>query len=529
MRQIAPIVLAAVLVVPQVVRTAWGQTMPPVSADDLPRLPQSPTERNEDLLLRNPPPALAGPVDPNSYLVGPGDVLQLQFWGPVTRSSMLTVGPEGFVLLPGSGSVDVQGKTLATVRDEVLARLRGQFSGVRMDFRLSRPRNFRIYVTGQVRSTAPLTVTGANRVHDVLTAAILEDNASLRNIEIRHTDGSHDTADLGLFVRTGDMSANPWLRDGDVINVPVATDFIWAQGAVARPGRFELGPRDSLLTLFRIAGDPIPAADAHRALLIRFRKPFEAESLWFGLEEVYERRTNPELRDGDRLYVYYIPQYHRQDEAAISGEIARPGAYPIVEGRHRLTDLVSAAGGFLGTADLATIRVFHTTRAAETDPELERLIKLSRDQMTDTEYQILRAKLAARREDFRVDWFRLKQAPELDILLRGGDVVRVDPLVTSVRVEGEVRRPGIVEFEPRRTVKEYVRLAGGYSGRAARGKVRITRAITGQSLPAGDVPAVAPGDLIWVPERPDMTVWQHVQILITVAAQVATVIIAVRR
>ncbi|MEK7330794.1 MAG: SLBB domain-containing protein, partial [Candidatus Eisenbacteria bacterium] len=350
-----------------------------------------------------------------------------------------------------------------------------------------------------------------------------------RRIEIKHTDGSHEFADLDLFLRTGNALLNPWLRDGDIINVPVATEFIWAQGAVARPGRFELGPRDSLLTLFRLAGDPVPSADANHALLIRWRHPFEAESLWFGLGEVYERTTNPELRDGDRLYVYYIPKYHLQNEARIVGEIARPGVYPIVEGRHRLSDLVSAAGSFLGTADLATIRVFHSTRAAGGDPELARLIKLSRAEMTDTEYEILRAKLAARREDFRVDWFRLQQAPELDILLRGGDVVRVDPLITSVRVEGEVRRPGIIEFEPRRTIREYISLAGGYSERAARGKVRVTRSVTGQSLRARDVQAVAPGDLIWVPERPDVTVWQHLKTLITVAAQVATLIIVVRR
>ena len=49
-----------------------------------------------------------------------------------------------------------------------------------------------------------------------------------------------------------------------------------------------------------------------------------------------------------------------------------------------------------------------------------------------------RAKLAAHREDFRVDWARLRKSPELDILLRWGDAVRVDPLVSSVRVEGEV-------------------------------------------------------------------------------------------
>jgi protein involved in polysaccharide export with SLBB domain len=476
----------------------------------------------------NPDLPLAGPVDPATYVLGPGDVLQLQMWGRLSRSAMLTVGPEGYVLAPGSGSMNVKGRTLAAVRDEVLGRLRAQFSGVSMDFRLARPRSFRIYLTGQVRNPSPVPATGASRVNDVLTPGILLEDGSRRRIEVRHVDGSVELADLEMFLRTGNASVNPLLRDGDIIYVPVATEFVWAQGAIARPGSFELGPHDSLLTLFHLAGEPVPSADANRALLIRWRQPFEAESLWFGLGDVYEGKANPELREGDRLYVYHLPKYHQQQEATIAGEIARPGVYPISEGRHRISDLVTAAGGFLGNADLAAIRIFHSTRASDTDPEFERLIKLSRDQLTDTEYEILRAKLAAHREDFRVDWFRLRQAPELDILLRGGDVVRVDPLITSVRVDGEVRRPGIVEFEARRTVQGYVALAGGYSERAARGRIRITRSVTGQSLRARDVPAIAPGDLIWVPERSDVSLWEHLQTLITVAAQVATLVIVVR-
>jgi hypothetical protein len=35
--------------------------------------------------------------------------------------------------------------------------------------------------------------------------------------------------------------------------------------------------------------------------------------------------------------------------------------------------------------------------------------------------------------------------------------------------------------------------------------------------------------MIWVPEKPEVTLWQNLQIVIAVAAQVATVIIAVRR
>jgi protein involved in polysaccharide export with SLBB domain len=240
--------------------------------------------------------------------------------------------------------------------------------------------------------------------------------------------------------------------------------------------------------------------------------------------------SNPVLRDGDRVYVSYVPGYHALEQASISGEVASPGVYPLRTGQTRLSELVASAGGFLPRADLTTIRVYRNTpTTSETDVEFERLSRLSRSEMTSSEYEVLRTKLAGRREDFRVDWKRLRESPELDLILRDRDIVRVDPLIASVRVEGEVRRPGIVQYDDRRSIHDYVQLAGGYSERAARGKVRITRAVTGQTLRASDVREVAPGDLIWVPERADVSVWQHLATLVGVAAQVATLVIAIRQ
>jgi polysaccharide biosynthesis/export protein len=372
-------------------------------------------------------------------------------------------------------------------------------------------------------------IAATSRLSEALPAAALLDGASRRNVELRRRDGTRVIGDLELFNRTGRATLNPFLQDGDVLNVPAALEFVDVHGAVARPGRFELGPADSLRTLLDLSGGPLPAAQADRCLLVRWRTPAQAESLWFALADVYSGVTNPPLRDGDHAFIFFTSRFHALEQAAIYGEVENPGAYPLVTGQSRLSHLVRAASGFLPRADLSTIRVLRAARSTEADPEFERLIRLSRTDMTDTEYEILRAKLAARREDYRVDWFRLEQAPELDILLRDADVVRVDPLIASVRVEGEVLRPGIVDFEPRRSVSAYIKLAGGYSNRAAGSKVRITRSVTGQSLRAKDVQEVAPGDLIWVPERADVTIWGHLKTLVTVAAQVATIVIAVRR
>jgi len=473
---------------------------------------------------------LSGPIDPDVYRVGPGDVMVLQLWGKVSRSMLLEVGPEGTILLPGAGTYSVAGATLSEVRHEVLTRMGHEFRGVNMDLRLVKPRTFRIYMTGEVKQAGPTAITAGSRVTDALLSGALQDDASRRRIEVLHTDGQREIADLDLFRLTGATSANPWLRDGDVINVPVMTDYLYADGAVARPGRYELGPTDSLLTLFRLAGDPAPAADAERALLVRWRQPFQAESLWFRLDQVYSRQVNPPLREGDRLYVYYIPQYHLQHEATILGEVARPGVYPILEGRHRISDLVAAAGGFLPAADLSAIRVQRRgANAGEHDPELERLLRLSRRDLTASEYEVLRAKLANQREDYRVDWARLlANKDQLDLLLRDGDVVRVERLVSSIRVDGEVARPGIVQYVKGLSVDDYVRQAGGFTTRAWQSKIRVSRAVTGQTLPAQNVPHLDPGDLIWIPEKPDKTLWDNASALLTALAQLATVVIAVR-
>ena len=472
---------------------------------------------------------LAGAIDPKEYTVGPGDVMLLLLWGKVSRTMTLEVGPEGVILLPGAGTFRVDGMKLSDVQAQVIERMKREFRGVNMDLRLIRPRQFRVYLTGQVRHTGPQAVRGGSRVTDVLTPSMLQENGSRRRIEVLHKDGAREIADLDLFDRTGITSANPYVRDGDVLNIPVLTDYLYADGAVARPGRYELGPNDSLLTLFRLAGDPLPSADAERALLIRWRQPFQPESLWFRLAEVYSRSNNPVLREGDRLYVYYIPQYHMQHEASILGEVARPGVYPILEGRHKLSDLVSSAGGFLPGADLSGIRVQRrTTSSGERDQELDRMLRLSRNEMTPSEYATLQTKLANLKEEYRVDWNRLMAAKDdLDLLLRDGDIVRVERLVSSVRIDGEVNRPGLLQFEQGRTVDDYVRQAGGYTNRAWKDKVRVSRSVTGQTLYARNVKTLDPGDLVWVPEKPERDLGRNIAAVLIALAQVATIVIAI--
>lgn len=476
------------------------------------------------------PLVLAGAIDPATYRLGPGDELELQIRGQVTRTYSLIVGPEGALLLPQSGLVEVNGLTLEAARRKILAQLRRDYRDVSMELTLSRPRLFRVTLTGAVTRPGPLEAMGAARASDLLSTESLQPSASRRRIEVRHRDGSIELADLERLTRLGDPGRDPLLRDGDVVHVPIATEFVYSSGALASPGRFERAPDDSVCTLVRLSGGLLPSAAPTGALLLSWHGMDRADSLRLSLQDLTGEPGARKLSDGDRLYVYFVSEYRMQHEVTVLGEITRPGNYPIREGLTHLTEVMSAAGDFLPTADLSAIRVHRRNEhGAEKDPELDRLLRLSRGELTASEYEGLRTKLAGMREDYRVDWGSVQRAPgSLDLLLLDGDIIRVDRLVSTVRVDGEVRAPAILAYKRGLTVSEYVRQAGGFTGRAWRGKVRVTRAVTGQTLLASQVSALDPGDFIWVPEKPDVTAWQQARDILSALAQVAAIVIAIR-
>jgi len=104
----------------------------------------------------------------------------------------------------------------------------------------------------------------------------------------------------------------------------------------------------------------------------------------------------------------------------------------------------------------------------------------------------------------------------------------VEPLLPTIRVDGEVKRPGLVEYEPKRKWLEYIELAGGFTDRAAIGAARVSRAGTGQVIKAGTARTIEPGDFIWVPERHDLDAWGLFKDVVAIAAQLSVIVLAVR-
>lgn len=82
-----------------------------------------------------------------------------------------------------------------------------------------------------------------------------------------------------------------------------------------------------------------------------------------------------------------------------------------------------------------------------------------------------------------------------------GDIIEVAEYL-QVFVNGEVQRPGNYPFQPGLTVEKTISLAGGFSARASKKRIRVSREIDGQQQ-TGKIrmqDPVRPGDILSVPQ-----------------------------
>ena len=470
---------------------------------------------------------LAGAVDPERYRLGPGDVLRLALYGPISRQTTLVVSPEGTVFLQELGSIRVSGLTLTQARQMVTSRIKGALRGVGVEFQLVSPRTFRIYLTGELKLTGPRIASATSRLADVLPDSLFLPSSSRRRIEVHSLDGSRWLADLDRFRLTGTDGNERALADGDVVQVPVASEFLAAWGGVGRPGRYELGVADSVSTLLQLAGGLQRDAMPEQAVLVRWAGGTR-DSVKLSLRDRSVAGLGMPLQDGDELHVFTRPDYHQSDRVQVEGRVGVTGSYPIRSGVTRLSEVLVHAGGLLPDADSASVLLFRARPAAAADMELDRLSRLSRSEMTSSEYATFQTRLAGLSPDFRVDLRKLAASRASDPLLTNGDRIVVSRAVRSVRVDGQVLRPGVVDLKPGEPWSYYVKQCGGPTTRAAKGQVRITRASSGQTLPAKETDAPLAGDFLWVPERADNPAWPYIRDSILIMAQLATVAIAFR-
>ena len=378
--------------------------LPALSASDLPAL-------NQDLISDKArlPGSLSADktrigqdrdIDPDTYIVGPNDVLQLYIWGEFDKPYTLQIDPEGRVLIPTVGSFHISGLSLTAAKERLSTAVQNKYPGVEISISLVSMRFFTAYVTGAVLSEGSFTIHPTTRVADIINRAggfrdrlqgiaLPGQDATTRatgrrSIELIHRDGTSERVDLDMFLATGDLAHNPYVRMGDVVHVSFRKHSVSIFGAVNEEGEYEFLPGDTLGDLVTLAKGLNRSKPLISAELWRFQEGTEqAEVIELGgdketLAELdFEQVRHTPLRPNDAIFIRAQSLWQSTHTVVISGEVRFQGRYRIEPGVTRIKDVVAAAGGLTDEASLIGARVIRSKVRAERDPQLEQLKRQS--------------------------------------------------------------------------------------------------------------------------------------------------------
>jgi polysaccharide export outer membrane protein len=163
-------------------------------------------------------------IDPSTYRVGPEDVLEISVWREDTLKKQVLVRPDGGISYPLIGEVQVAGKTVLEIREEIANRLEKFISDPAVTVAILRIGSQRIYVIGKVNKPGEFPV---GRSVDVLQALSMAGGltpfADSNEIRVMRREGDRQVVlpfEYSRVVRGQKLEQNIQLRAGDVVVVP---------------------------------------------------------------------------------------------------------------------------------------------------------------------------------------------------------------------------------------------------------------------------------------------------------------------
>jgi protein involved in polysaccharide export with SLBB domain len=216
-----------------------------------------------------PPRGFDVPVNPDEYVIGPGDQFVL-----VVKSSgaqyNLSVLPGGDVLLPNAGIVHASGLTITQFRADLKKIAATYYRGGDFYCELVFPRTFVVYVFGDVNKPGPVQVSPPFRLDMIILAAGgISPAGSWRAVQIVQADSTVRTCDLMRLQRLGDLTQNPMLHEGQSIFVPSRGPSIEVTGEVWNARTYEILPKETMTDLIRLAGGFTTDAERDQLVLER--------------------------------------------------------------------------------------------------------------------------------------------------------------------------------------------------------------------------------------------------------------------
>lgn len=174
-----------------------------------------------------PAPSELAEMPVNTYIIGPGDTLDVLVWGNPEISRSVVVPPDGSINTPLVENVPAAGKTASDLADDLEERLSRYIRQPVVTVIVSGfvgPYSRQIRVLGEAAQPQALQYRQGMTLMDVMIAVggltEFADGNDARLIRTVDGERRQYSVELDDLVRDGDISANVEMRPGDVLIIP---------------------------------------------------------------------------------------------------------------------------------------------------------------------------------------------------------------------------------------------------------------------------------------------------------------------
>ena len=173
--------------------------------------------------------AQGGTIDPNSdtYLIGPGDNLDIFVWQNPQLSVKVPVRPDGKISIPLVQDVAAVGRTPSALSHEITEKLKAYVKDPNVTVIVSSfvgPFSQQIRVIGEAAKPEAIPYRSNMTILDVMieVGGLTRFAAGDRSVVVRNFNGQHQTihARLDSLINDGDVKDNIAMRPGDIVIIP---------------------------------------------------------------------------------------------------------------------------------------------------------------------------------------------------------------------------------------------------------------------------------------------------------------------
>ena len=309
-------------------------------------------------------------------------------------------------------------------------------------------------------------------------------------------------------------------------------------GEVMKPQNFDYQDNMTLGDLIFRAGGFREAADLSVIEVSRRLSYEQAAKVSDKMNEIFQFSISRDLKLSpadaafklmpfDEVYVRRAPGYHDQGTYMVTGEVIYNGTYAIATKTERISDAVKRAGGLMPGAFTAGATLTRSVKLSPAEIEKRKMLMKIDSTMKDT----LLSKAKTYPVGIELDKILAAPGSSIDLLLQSDDVINIPRQMQTVKVSGSVMNPVALTFEKGKSLKSYIRMAGGYASEAKESKTYVIYPNGNTAAKRGFIfkraPKLSAGAEIVVPRKPEKKGGDNAMKWISIASALSSVAVSV--